>query len=74
MRNGISSFCISLASASVISACGSGAPAESDATELGSLEPAASSTAADTQVTIDAKKTVGVFEPIAVGANAAAWA
>src|SRR3954471_8816679 len=73
MRNSISSFCVSLASVGIISACGSGAQTETDATELRSLDSAAPSAAADTQVTIDAKKTLGVLTPIALGVNAAAW-
>ncbi len=73
MRNRISSFCISLASVGIVSACGSGVQTESDATELGTLGSAAPSTSSDTHVTIDTKKSVGVLGPIAVGANAAAW-
>jgi len=73
MKINISSFCISLASAGLVTACGSGVPTETNIAELGSVESAALSGSASALVTIDTKKTLAVLAPIAVGANAAAW-
>jgi hypothetical protein len=72
MKSSVLSLYVSLASVGLVTACGSGAPAETDGQELGSVD-SASLSGSGTRVTIDLKKTLGVIAPIAVGANAAAW-
>jgi hypothetical protein len=73
MKSSALSLCVSLASAGIVTACGSSVPTESAGKELGSVGSAGPSGSSGARITIDAKKTLGVLSPIAVGANAAAW-
>ena len=72
-KTSVLSFCISLGSAGLLAACGSGVSTGSGSEQLGSVEPEALSGSAGARVTIDVRKTLGVLGPVAVGANAAAW-
>jgi hypothetical protein len=69
----ILSVYVALASAGLVSACGSPVPTESDGQGLAVADSTALSCASGAQVSIDANKTLTVLGPAAVGANAAAW-
>jgi hypothetical protein len=71
-KNRVPSLYVSLVSVGLVAACGSGGPGERDGEAIGTADSAALS-GSTASVTIDAKKSLGVLGPIAVGANAAAW-